>query len=152
MTINGTIPEKNPNRGGSGYTFLKTSTGIFRFVTLPLEIPEKIIFHPSKFCKIVWHPLEIPGSKNETHGNSKWFFLEHPWKFYFFFNRPLEFPHAFSSIPLKIQCPQPLCLDCILFTQEYLCPIWFTGIHHRWLQTYFSFITLCGWGKLSWTT
>ena len=43
------------------------SPGVFRFVTLPLEIPEKTIFHPWKFCKIVWHPLETPKSKIKTH-------------------------------------------------------------------------------------
>ena len=34
----------------------------FRFarsVTLSLEIPGKTSFHPLKFCKIKWHPLEI---------------------------------------------------------------------------------------------
>ena len=32
---------------------LKNPCGNFRFVTLPLEIPEKRSFHPWKFCKIV---------------------------------------------------------------------------------------------------
>ena len=45
-------------------------TGIFKYVLLPLEILEKTSFHPWKFCKIVWHPLEIPRSKTKTHGNS----------------------------------------------------------------------------------
>ena len=36
---NWAIPEKNPNREDLRYTFLK-NTGIFRFATLPLEIPE----------------------------------------------------------------------------------------------------------------
>ena len=38
----------------------------------------------------------------ETWNNSTWFFLDHPWKFYFFFNWNLEFPHALTSIPLEI--------------------------------------------------
>ena len=33
--------------------FSKTTPGIFRFVTLPIEIPEKASFHPWKFCKFV---------------------------------------------------------------------------------------------------
>ena len=59
-----------------------------------------------KFCKFVWHPLEIPKSKTKTHGNSVLLFLEHPRNFHFFFNWPLEFPHVFSSRPPEIPCPQ----------------------------------------------
>ena len=98
------IPEKKPNRGGWGYTFLKEIPGIFRFVILPIEIPEKTSFHPWKFCKVVWHPLEIPSSKTKTYGNSIWVFLEDPWKFHFFFNWPLEFQYAVSSVALGIPC------------------------------------------------
>ena len=36
---NWAIPEKNPNREDLRYTSLK-NTGIYRFATLPLEIPE----------------------------------------------------------------------------------------------------------------
>ena len=36
--------------------FSEKNPGIFRFVTLPLEIPEKTSFHPRKFCKIVTLP------------------------------------------------------------------------------------------------
>ena len=43
-----------------------------------------------------------------THfGNSTLVFLWQPWKFHFFFNWPLELPHALSSIPLEILCPHP---------------------------------------------
>ena len=41
-----------------GYAF-PTSPEIFKFVTLPLEIPKKTSFHSRKFCKIVWHSLGI---------------------------------------------------------------------------------------------
>ena len=103
---------KNPNRGHWGYTFLKSPPGNFRFVTLSQEILErKSFFYPWKFCKFVWHSLEIPKSKTKTHGNSALIFLEHPWNFHFFFNWPLEFPHVFSSRPPEIPCPQPSCLD-----------------------------------------
>ena len=34
--------------------------------------------------------------------------LEHPWNFHFFFNWPLEFPHALSSILLETPSPQTL--------------------------------------------
>ena len=85
-------------RGGWGYTFLKSPPGHFRFVTLPHEILEKKSFYPWKFCKFVWHPLEIPKSKTKTHRNSALVFLEHPWNFHFFFNWPMEFPCFFSWI------------------------------------------------------
>ena len=87
-----------------GHTFSKKKLEIFRFVFLPLQVPNKKKFHPWKFCKMVLQPLEIPRPKTKTHGNSTCF-LDHPWKFYFF-NQHLEFPHAISTIPLEIPCPQ----------------------------------------------
>ena len=68
------------NKVGWKYTFLKKPPGIFRFVTLALEIPKKKSFHPWKFCKIVWHPLKVSRSKNMTHGhgNSHDFFINTP--------------------------------------------------------------------------
>ena len=66
-------------------------------ITLPLKIP---------WClrPPVWIFSGIsPSKKTKTHGNSTWIFLEHPWKFYFFFNWPLEFPHSlFSSILMEV--------------------------------------------------
>ena len=99
---------KNPNRGGGlrTYFFEKTS-GIFRFVTLSLEIPDKTKLHPWKFHKTVLHPLKIPRPKTKTHGESTLFFLYHPWKCHFFLNWPLEFLDSIFSIPLKVPCPQP---------------------------------------------
>ena len=71
---------------------------MFRFVTLTLEIPEKTNFHPRYSAKLCYiHLLEIPTPINKTHGNSIWFFLDHP----------LEFKHALSSVPLEIPGPQP---------------------------------------------
>ena len=65
-------------QGGWGYTFLKKPPGIFRFVTLTLKIAEKKNFHPWKFCKIVWQPLEsLSRSKIKTHGNSHEFSSTH---------------------------------------------------------------------------
>ena len=95
---------KNLSRWRLRIYFSGTSPGIFN--TVFRNSPEKISFHPWKLCKIVWHTLEIARWKTETHGNSTWIFLEHPWKFHFLFNWPLEFPHALSSIPLKIPWPQ----------------------------------------------
>ena len=106
ILLNWLIPENiQTGRGSWGYTFLTKLPRIFKFITLPLEIPEKASFlHPWKFCKIVWHSAK-------TYENSIWVFLEHPWKFHFYFGWPLEFPHAFSSISREVPCPQPRCLD-----------------------------------------
>ena len=41
-----------------------------------------------KFCRFVWHPLEIPKSKTKTHGNSTLVFLN-----------PLELPCFFFKTP-----------------------------------------------------
>ena len=43
-------------------------------------------------------PIGISKAKNETHGNSTWIFLDHAWKFLFFFYWPLEFPHSIFLI------------------------------------------------------
>ena len=58
----------------------------------------------------MWHPLEIINPKIRTHGDFTWVFLEYLSKFCFFINWPMEFPHAFTSIPLEILCPQTPCL------------------------------------------
>ena len=99
---------KNQNRGCRGHTFLKKTPGIFRFVSLPLEIRNKMKLHPWKFHQILLHLLEFPRPKTKIHGNSTLFFswscLEIPLLFY----RVLEFPHSIFSIRLVIPCPQPL--------------------------------------------
>ena len=97
----GAIPEKIQTGGLSTYVLEKDPWN-FKFVTLPLEIHEKIKLHPWQFHKIVLHPLEFPKRKSKTDGNSTLFFLNHLWKFHFFFYWPMEF-----LIPLEIPCPHP---------------------------------------------
>ena len=70
------------------HTFLKKTLEIFRFVNLPLEIPDKTNLHPWKFQKIVLHPLEFPRPKtkpmeiphdfffDQLSGNSTSFFID----------------------------------------------------------------------------
>ena len=59
--------------------------GIFRFVTLPLELLGITMFHYWKFRKIVLNPLEInQGQKIKTPGNSTFIFLITPANFKFF--------------------------------------------------------------------
>ena len=109
------IPEKiqiwEGSEGGWGVGgedilyFSQNPLEIFTFVTLPVEKN----FHLWKFWKLVWHPLEILRSKTKIHGNSTRFFLEHPWKFHFFFSWTLEFSYAIFSIPLKI--PSGISID-----------------------------------------
>ena len=65
-----------------GHTFLKKTSGTFRFVTLPLDIPDKMTPHPSEFHKIVLHPLEFPRPKTKTYGDPTQHFLDHLWKFH----------------------------------------------------------------------
>ena len=105
------LPEKIQT-GGLRIYFSEKPPGNFRYVTLPQKIPEKKSFYPWKFCKFVWHPLEILQSKTKTHGNSALVFLEHPWNFHFFFNQPLWMDGISmfflpSSRPPEIPCPQP---------------------------------------------
>ena len=84
--------------GSEDILFFKKKLWMFWIRHFPLEIPEKRKLHPWKFCKIVWHPLEIPRPKAKTHENST-SFLDHPWKFYFFFNWPWKFHKLFLQYP-----------------------------------------------------
>ena len=90
---------KNLNRGCWGHTFLKKTPGIFRFVTLLLEIQDKMKLHTHwNFQGQKPRPMEIP----------HYFFLDHAWKFHFFFYWLLEFPHfphSIFSMPLEILFP-----------------------------------------------
>ena len=87
------IPEKKANRGGRG-------GGVEDIEDIAIYFFES--FHsPLEICKIVQHPfLEIPspGQKpsSKIYGNSTWVFLDHPWKFHFFFSWPQEFRHSLS--------------------------------------------------------
>ena len=82
------------------YFMFQKKTGTFGFDTLPLEILEKAKLHLWIFQKVVWDRLEIPRQITKTDGNSTLFFLDHCWKFHFFFNLPMEFQHALFLIPL----------------------------------------------------
>ena len=63
-------PEKKTRHWG--HTFFGKTLGIFRFLTLPLEIPGKTKLHPWKLCKIL-HPLRILGSETKTPRTSTFF-------------------------------------------------------------------------------
>ena len=68
-----------------------------------METPEKTKRQPWKFHRTVLYlleilrPMEIPRPKAKAHGDSTRFFLNNFWKFVFFFNWPLKFPHTFFS-------------------------------------------------------
>ena len=93
----GLLFQKNIKQGGLSTYFLEKSPGIFHFITLPLEIPNKTKLHPWKFHKIMLHPLEITRPKTNTWrklqivfsflvtpGNFT-SFLINPWKFHMLF-------------------------------------------------------------------
>ena len=124
----------DPDRQSSECMFFEKTCGIFRFVNLPMEIPDKTMLHP---CKTLLYVLKIPRPKPKTHGKSTWPFFLITLEFLLLsFDWPMEFPHAISPITLKIPpCPQPLplfrfflqmhfkiiqkCLECM-----YDCLIW----------------------------
>ena len=72
---------KNPNRGGWGYTFLKTPRGIFHIFTLPQEIPDKTKHNSWIFHKIMLEALKIPRPKTKTPGTST-LYLWYPREFH----------------------------------------------------------------------
>ena len=60
--------------------FFENTPGIFWFLTLPLDIPDKTKLHPWKLHKVVIHPLEIlrPEAKSPLETPYD-FFLITPW-------------------------------------------------------------------------
>ena len=90
------IFQKKFKQGSWGHNFLKETLGIFRFVTLPLEIPDKMKLHPWKFYKIVTsieilgqklRPMEIPHNLFWiTLGDSISFLLTPGISTFYFFN------------------------------------------------------------------
>ena len=79
------------------YFFEKKNPEIFRFVTLPIKIPDKTKFHTHLEIpqNCVLHPLETPRSKTRsmkishdfffiTPGNSTSFLID-PWNFHILF-------------------------------------------------------------------
>ena len=87
------ILEKKQTRGEGcwGYTFFNPPSpplpasphpGIFDFLAVPLEIPDKTKIHPWKFHKIVLDLLKITRHPWNFHLE----FLGYPWKVHFVFN------------------------------------------------------------------
>ena len=68
--------KKKTNKGVEDILFFlkKTRSGIFRFFTCPIEIPDKTRLQPLKLQKIVLHQLQILRPKAKT--------------------KPLESPHC----------------------------------------------------------
>ena len=116
-------------RGGWEYTFLKPP-GIFRFVTLTLKISKQKSTYPWKFCKFLWHPLEVSRSKIKTHGNSR-FFHERTWKnpgislcsFFFFWNSPIyvsSSQNLIACIVIKFKYENLGKRDCVMLNRKSL--------------------------------
>ena len=62
--------QKNSKQQCQRHTFLKKTTEVLRFITLPLETLYKTKLYPCKFQEIVLHLPEIPRPKMKTLGNS----------------------------------------------------------------------------------
>ena len=104
---NGLFQKKKQGRGVED-TLFWTSLGIFRFLTLPLEIPDKTKLHPIALLETPQncvahpqHPSEILRPKTKTPGNSTWFFLDHPWNSTLFLINPWKFDLLFLQYPWK---------------------------------------------------
>ena len=120
---------KNLNRRGWGHNFWKKTPGIFRFVTLPLEVLGKMKLTPgnsTKLCYTYWNfqgqkprPMEIPHDffwitpVNSTSfcidpRNFHILFIQYSWKFHvfnllvciFFWNSPTPIPNVFLKLNL----------------------------------------------------
>ena len=101
------------------YCFLRNREWVF------LLIGQNLLSGTKLFVDAAYTPLGLttvgkPVSSNppvfqvkkiKTPGNFSLFFLHHLWRFHFFFNDPMEFPHSIFSIHLEIPRPQRPCLD-----------------------------------------
>ena len=84
---------RKKNRGELRIYFSENASGNFRFVTLSLEVLEKTSFHTTRFCKIVWHlldiqkprPMEIPHDFFLDIPENSTSFLIDPWNFHMLF-------------------------------------------------------------------
>ena len=90
------IPEKKNKQGRLRLYFFENPPWNFLSFYLTPEISRQKA-----------QPLDISQNCVKSLGNSTLFFLDHPRKFHFVFNWPLEIPHAISLIPLEIPYPQP---------------------------------------------
>ena len=67
------------------HNFVKKTFGLFRFVNLPMKIPEMKL-HPRKLHKIVTPHWNFQGQKTKEISSR---FFYHSWKFHFFFHWPM---------------------------------------------------------------
>ena len=93
--------------------FLKKNPGIFRFVTLPVKIPDKMKVRPWNLKLSYKTLIETPRPKTKTHGgNSTWFFLmTPPWKLHPFFADPWNFHSLFFFSTPRNSMSSFSCLD-----------------------------------------
>ena len=87
---------KNPNRGVKSIPFYPP-LGIFKFVTLPQEIPEKTGFHPWAFHYFFLHTRRNSTSFLIDAWNFYMFFLHYPWKFHVL--NPRHYLNFFQQSP-----------------------------------------------------
>ena len=104
---------ENPNRRSWGHTFLKKPREWLGLSLYTWKFWRKQSFTPRYFRKLCYTPQKFQSNKFNI------IFFNHTWKFHFFLNWPLDFPHAFSSILLETPFRQPSCLD--FFLEQ---PIW----------------------------
>ena len=118
------------------HTFLKKTLEFLDLLLYPLKFSrENKASSPESSQNFViwWHPLEIPMPKTKTHGNSSWFFLDHPWKFptSFLIDPPGISTSSFFNIPLEIPCPQPPCPVWIFSGINSPILLWWLGNHDK---------------------
>ena len=97
---------KNPNRKGWGHNFWKKNPGIFRLVTLPLEVPDKMKLIPGNSTKLCYTHWNFQGQKPRPMEIPHDFFWITPVISTSFCIDPRKFHILFIPVPLEISCPQ----------------------------------------------
>ena len=101
---------KNPNRWVEDILFRKPALKLLDLSLYPKKFQRKQAFTPGNSAKLCDTPRKFQVQKPRPL-ETIWFFLVHSWKFHFFLDWPLEFPHVLSWIPLEIPCPGRPCFD-----------------------------------------
>ena len=89
---------------------------------------EKTSFHPRKFCKNVWYPLEIPRSKTKTP-----FHMSSPWK-------PTSFLIDSRNFHMSFTTPGNCILSTTLYLSMLLEEVFFFLKRHLWYCIYLLYL------------
>ena len=106
--LNWAIPGKIQTECIEDILFWKRPLEFLDLSLYPWKFQTKWRFTPGNSTKSCYTHWNFQGQKPRPMEIPHYFFLDHAWKFHFFFYWPLEFPHfphSIFSMPVEILCP-----------------------------------------------